>query len=195
MKKVGIIKCSSCGIDKTSYAKGLCRQCYDKQPDRVASRKKTSFAWSKSDSGKRSFVKYRDSHREDMRFACRKWREGHPGYSARYHSERFKIDPSYKIGFNLRRRIRYVLKNNIKVDKTLNLIGCSVEELWKYLESKFQLGMTRENHGKNTWHIDHIRPLSSFDMSKPEQQREAFHYTNLQPLWASDNLKKYNKNV
>jgi len=53
--------------------------------------------------------------------------------------------------------------------------------------------MTRENHGKNGWEIDHIKPCVSFDLSKPEEQKKCFHYTNLQPLWKEDNLKKGNK--
>ena len=57
-------------------------------------------------------------------------------------------------------------------------------------ESLFQSGMTWENHGKYGWHIDHIRPCSSFDLTDPEQQKLCCHYTNLQPLWAKDNLSK-----
>ena len=70
----------------------------------------------------------------------------------------------------------------------MELLGCSIEKLWEHLESKFQPGMTRENHGK--WHIDHIRPCISFNLTDLEQQKICFHYTNLQPLWAEDNLKK-----
>ena len=76
---------------------------------------------------------------------------------------------------------------------TLDLLGCSVEELWIHLEKQFTAGMTRENHGRNGWHIDHIIPCASFDLSDPEQQSQCFHYTNLQPLWAEDNIKKGNK--
>lgn len=57
-----------------------------------------------------------------------------------------------------------------------------------HLEAQFAPGMTWENRGE--WHVDHIRPLASFDLTDPEQLRTASHYTNLQPLWASDNLAK-----
>lgn len=59
------------------------------------------------------------------------------------------------------------------------------------LEQQFTEGMTWENYGE--WHVDHIRPCVSFDLSIPEQQQECFHYTNLQPLWAKDNLQKSDK--
>jgi hypothetical protein len=70
------------------------------------------------------------------------------------------------------------------------LVGCSYVELRKLIESKFTEGMTWENWSVNGWHIDHIKPLSSFDLTDTEQLKEACSYNNLQPLWAKDNLKK-----
>jgi len=102
--------------------------------------------------------------------------------------ERRKKDPAFKILTILRGRIRQALKGYNKSDLTVKLLGCSIEEFWIHLEKKFTRGMTRENHGE--WHVDHIIPCASFDLSKPEEQVKCFHYTNLQPLWAIDNLKK-----
>jgi hypothetical protein len=68
------------------------------------------------------------------------------------------------------------------------LIGCPLLELKSYLESRFLPGMSWEN--RSEWHIDHIRPCASFDLTDLEQQRACFHYTNLQPLWAADNHRK-----
>ena len=62
-----------------------------------------------------------------------------------------------------------------------------------HLEALFQPGMTWDNHAIDGWHIDHIRPCTSFDLTDPEQQRQCFHYTNLQPLWAFDNISKSDK--
>ncbi len=70
----------------------------------------------------------------------------------------------------------------------MELIGCSLDDLWAWLETHFSPGMTRENRG--TWEVDHRRPCASFDLSDPEQQRECFHYTNLQPLWVLDHHVK-----
>ena len=75
----------------------------------------------------------------------------------------------------------------------IKMLGCSFEFLRNYIESKFLEGMTWENHGYYGWHIDHIIPCSSFDLSIKENQFKCFHYTNLQPLWAFENLSKGDK--
>lgn len=72
----------------------------------------------------------------------------------------------------------------------MQLVGCSVTDLKKHLEKQFQPGMSWDNWGNDGWHIDHIRPCSSFDLTDPAEQVKCFHYTNMQPLWATDNLKK-----
>lgn len=109
------------------------------------------------------------------------------------HHKRKLCDLQYKLKRNLRARILQAIKSNLKSANTCNLIGCSIYCLKKHLESKFQNGMSWLNHGVHGWHIDHIIPCSSFDLSKPEEQFKCFHYSNLQPLWSIDNLKKGNK--
>jgi len=85
------------------------------------------------------------------------------------------------------------LNGKFKTKTTLNLIGCSWEDLKLYLESKFQIGMSWDNYGYYGWHIDHIIPVSNFDIENLEELKKCMHYTNLQPLWMSDNLKKGNR--
>lgn len=94
----------------------------------------------------------------------------------------------FKIRNNLRRRVAHALKGESKSAHTMELIGCSIEFLKEYIANKFTEGMSWDNYGE--WHLDHIRPCSSFDLSDPIQQKECFCYKNLQPLWAIDNLKK-----
>lgn len=72
----------------------------------------------------------------------------------------------------------------------MELIGCTVEYLRQHLEQQFQPGMSWDNWSISGWHIDHIRPCASFDLTDPIQQAQCFHYTNLQPLWAKDNMIK-----
>lgn len=98
-----------------------------------------------------------------------------------------------KLGGNLRSRLNQAIKNNQKAGSAVADLGCSVEELRAYLESKFEPGMTWENHSLTGWHIDHIKCLDSFDLSDREQLKEACNYANLQPLWAKENIKKSNK--
>jgi len=106
----------------------------------------------------------------------------------KYEKEKRKKDLNFKVANNLRRRINNSLKGLVKSKKTFQLLGCNLEQLWIHLEKSFKPGMTKENYGK--WHIDHIRPCASFDLSKPEEQAKCFHYTNLQALWAQENQSK-----
>jgi hypothetical protein len=108
-----------------------------------------------------------------------------------YNKKRRKIDLAFRLKDNLRRRINQALHKNKKTDHTMDLVGCSIDFLKGWIESKFQDGMTWSDYGK--WHIDHIRPCASFNLIDPEQQKECFHYTNLQPLWAIDNKIKSSK--
>lgn len=109
------------------------------------------------------------------------------------HKKRLKNDPSYKLLCSIRHRIKETIKRGYKSASSKHLLGCAVEKARNHIESQFKEGMTWENHGKFGWHIDHIKPCASFDLTDPEQQRQCFHYTNLQPLWWRDNLSKGEK--
>jgi hypothetical protein len=101
-------------------------------------------------------------------------------------------DPNAKLLFYTRSSMYKVLRGLEKSAPTLKLLDVpNIEFLWQHLIKQFQPGMTKENYG--LWHVDHIIPCSSFDFSNLEQQKKCFHYTNLQPLWASDNLSKGTK--
>lgn len=102
-------------------------------------------------------------------------------------------DHFYKFKNNIRKLISYTFKNNKlnKPSKTEEILGCTVKEFKEYIQSKFTEGMTFNNHNKKGWHLDHIIPISS---AKTEEDIIRLnHYTNFQPLWAEDNLKKGNK--
>ena len=106
-----------------------------------------------------------------MRMYLKKWRTGNNRISA-----------------CLRTRMNMALRHGRKCAGTSELIGISIIDLRKYLEKQFKQDMTWDNYGK--WSIDHIIPLASFDLSIAEEQKKAFHYTNLQPLWTKDNSSK-----
>jgi hypothetical protein len=108
--------------------------------------------------------------------------------SIEYEKKRIVSDINYKLRKRLRGRVKMALNGNYKTGRTIEMLGCSIDEFRKHLESKFQDGMSWKNYGE--WHIDHIIPCASFDLSKVDEQRKCFHYTNQQPLWAVDNLRK-----
>lgn len=110
-------------------------------------------------------------------------------YARQYIARRLQ-DPTQRLIHNLRGRIRRAV-TQIGVSKSAHLkdyLGCSVDTLRVHLESQFKEGMTWDNYGE--WHIDHIKPVSSFDFKDLTQQHQCFHYTNLQPLWAIENFIK-----
>ena len=108
-----------------------------------------------------------------------------------YVSKKYHTDPNFKLRLLISRRVRQALKGKDKSAHTMELIGCTIDELWVHLESQFKPWMRRDNHG--LWHIDHIKACSKFDLTDPVQQRACFHWSNLQPLWAHENLSKGRK--
>ena len=107
-----------------------------------------------------------------------------------YKKKKYHSDIKYRLVTLLRGRLLGALKAQgvYKTKTTMKLCGCSLEKLKQHLESQFTEGMSWENKGE--WHIDHIKPCAAFDLSDVEQQKECFHFTNLQPLWAIDNIRK-----
>jgi len=100
----------------------------------------------------------------------------------------------YKLSCRLRERTRIILRKICKeknLGKIHNIIGCNSDAILKHLEQQFKPGMSWNNYGE--WHVDHIIPISYFNLDNPEHFKAASHYTNLQPLWAKDNLRKSNK--
>jgi hypothetical protein len=102
-------------------------------------------------------------------------------------------DVNYRIKLNLSSRLHAAVKRvkSNKCDKTRAMVGCDLSLLKLHLQAQFKPGMTWENYGD--WHIDHIIPCAEFDLREPFQQLRCFHYSNLQPLWAVENLSKGRK--
>jgi len=116
-------------------------------------------------------------------------------YLKKYNYNRRRTDLNFKLLYNLRTRLRLAIKLQFKKGKTIKELGCTIEELRTYLESKFLNNMTWNNYGnkKGQWSIDHIIPLKSFNLSVEEERKLACNYKNLQPLWVEDNIKKGSK--
>jgi hypothetical protein len=110
---------------------------------------------------------------------------------------RMKNIPQLRIAHNLRTRISAVLKGRSKGGRLNRLVGCSMDFLKEYLESYFKQGMTWDNYGRGIgkWSLDHTTPLDHFNLEDENEQRKAFHYTNLRPMWYSHNASKGNRYV
>jgi len=110
-----------------------------------------------------------------------------------YVIERRRRDVRFRLLGNLRTRISTALRRGgaVKTTRTEALLGCTVAEARQHIAGLFKPGMSWGNYGR--WHIDHKRPCAFFDLTHHSQQQQCFHYTNLQPLWAADNIRKGKK--
>jgi hypothetical protein len=182
--------CKKCGELKSleSYPKdsrlkdgrrNVCKSCVNKR-----------FMEWKSKSNFREYQKeHYENNKESIMETNRRWLENNREYSNAKQREKYKNDINFRLKVNLRNRLYGAIKIH-KNGSAVNDLGCTIDFLKDYLESKFEPGMSWDNHGD--WHIDHIIPLSSFDLTDRSQLKKACHYSNLQPLWAFDNISKSN---
>lgn len=132
-------------------------------------------------------------NKEDLLAKAKQWRNNVRSlYGISYNTLRKRTDIQHKLRQNIRKRLYGVL---ILGTRTPDLLGCTVEEFKRHLENQFVDGMSWDNYGKKGWEIDHIKPLAAFDLTDVEQVKDASHFSNLQPLWISDNREKADKYV
>jgi hypothetical protein len=180
--------CSKCGVVKTVentrlkhlrcskntgklYFEAYCRACYRMLYNAQNSKAK----------------QYYLDNKERFRSRNKEWRECNKDKIKEY-KNRFPEKLRKKMSKKISDRLQRYMTN--KTDSFSSMLGCSISDFILYIESLFVDGMTWGNYGFHGWHFDHIRPLASFDLTDPEQQKACFHYTNLQPLWAKDNMLK-----
>jgi len=165
---------------------------YAKNSDKIIKRVKKYEIENKEKISKSSKLYY-EKNKEKIREYKKKWTQLNKERINEKERERKKI-PLIKLKHIVRNRILVYFKNKgyKKNTKTFDLIGCTAEELKKYIEKLFTDGMCWEKMGKEI-HIDHIIPLSS--AKTEEELYKLCHYSNLQPLWAKDNLSKKDKIV
>ena len=208
--------CTVCGniFEKTKSNHICCSpKCYNKNWNNLnkEKRKKQKKEWYDKNRKKERIVKSEEDRKKYHKEYSKKWylknkekvkerrqlnrilnKESYNKTSNLRYVIRYNTDENFKLGKTIRQRIREVIKNSngYKAYETMELLGCSIQETKEHLEKQFKEGMTWENYGYKTWHIDHIMPCASFDLTDPEQQKKCFHYTNLQPLWAHENMSK-----
>ncbi|MBI2449695.1 hypothetical protein HYV49_05355 [Candidatus Pacearchaeota archaeon] len=205
--------CSKCKIEKNfsefyknkNKKDGLRSQCKDCQKQYHKEHREEKKEYMKQyremhrEEIKQQKKQYNEMHKEEIKQQKKQWHENNKEKTRQLKQEKFKNDINFKIAYYLRTRLYKALKRNQKSGSAVRDLGCSLDEFRKYFEPKFHVRKTGEqmvweNYGKKGWHIDHIIPLSSFDLSDRKQLLKACHYTNLQPLWAEENLKK-NKHI
>lgn len=135
--------------------------------------------------------RYRDNRDSILEYMAKRRKEKWPELLAKqtkYIRERLRRDPLFRLTYSVRNRTFVALRDKGygKKSRTAEMIGCDWQALSEHLQARFQEGMTMDNYGK--WHVDHVVPLSS--ASSEEELIRLCHFTNLQPLWAADNIRK-----
>ena len=211
--------CSKCKVEKevcefndrktsSDGKRCTCKECENKDAKKWRENNKETVKLQKQRYLKKNSKKnlergkrYREQNKEKTLNRAKKWRENNKEYLKNYYqenktkilekvSERKKIDILFKLSSLYRSKLNKILGSS-KKNTTFDIIGCNPQQLKEYIEKQFIDGMSWDNHGLFGWHIDHIIPLSS---AKTEEDLiKLCHYTNLQPLWAKDNLSKSNK--
>jgi hypothetical protein len=189
-----------CWSKHSEYRNALAIVAYNKDHERnkERSRRNSRNTWEKRkedvlwmERRKQLAREYRKKHPQKCKERIRRWRVNNPQKWKEYkrnRRERQKADPVWRAMRNIRKRVREVLKGKRAARST---VGCSRNEFMRHIESKFTNGMHWNNYG-TYWHLDHVVPLSHFDLSDPYQAKMANHWTNLQPLEAEKNIEKSN---
>ena len=177
-------KCLSCNRVESSRRYKNKTQC-------ASCNKKIWYAKNKEKALKKSTDWHRD-HGDKAAEIKAKWFQKNKESIYKKRQDKANLDINFKISCNLRSRLANAVRNSQKAGSAIIDLGCSIEDFKKYLESKWKPGMSWENYGKGKekWNIDHVAPLCSFDLTLREQVAEACHYSNLYPLWETDNLIK-----
>nr|WQM87186.1 endonuclease VII [Marseillevirus cajuinensis] len=178
--------CRGCGLEldiscffkdktKTTGHSSRCKVCSSSNKEALKRARKKYF---ESEKGKKNREEYRERTKDVSREKNRLWAK-----------EKRRTDPSFRIKCSLRSRLNKSVQRGSKSASTLELLGCTIPELKEHISKQLPEGIFWEDHGKK-FELDHIVPVSAFDLLDPIQQRVCFHYTNLQPLSRKENSKK-----
>lgn len=171
----------------TSFEKGMYNHlwclCF---PEKAKRRDKAGYQKYK-DTYLKNSKKWRLANPDKCAISRKKWIEANPDKN-KFSKQKYSRKPTARLRHSCRERVRRAIFGLKKVGHTHELLGCTYRFYKTFLEKQFVPGMSWANYGQ--WHIDHIKPISSFDLTTSVDQKAAFHYTNTQPLWAEDNLAK-----
>lgn len=131
---------------------------------------------------------YYRTHKPQIRERKRKWQKRNMVRICRHQAERKRENLQYRLTCNLRARLNRAIRGKYKGGSAVDDLGCSIEKFVEHIASLFKSGMKWDNYGE--WHLDHVKPLCLFDLSDRNECLKAVHFTNYQPLWATENLSK-----
>jgi len=175
--------------DKKHKARGLCNACYLRQNGGSRRWYQNNKQLAKDRTKKWCHENPHKRRQNASRWARKNYLKD-PEKGKQKTIQQYKTKLNYRLSWNLRTRLRILLKQGEHVGKMRLLIGCSINQLRQHLEKQFKDGMSWANYGKFGWHVDHVKPCAWFDLSDPAQRSICFHYTNLQPLSARENWSK-----
>ena len=186
---------NECGHPERKHsAFGKCKSCYDMNrnsaPERRAAKAKYDSKYVIDHKDERAA--YKLSHKAEItKYRAEYYRMNKTKETKRhveYKRKRYHNDIDFKLTELLRSRLRLALKRDSKSGSAVGDLGCSIRQFKLYIENQFESGMSWDNYGE--WHLDHVQPLSSFDLTDRSQFITACNWLNYQPLWASDNIRK-----
>lgn len=217
-----IINCKNCSNEVESYgASNICKKCYMKEfnkkhyeknkekikkqtnkyyYDNHEERKRQKNEYQKtSETYKNYQKKYFNENRDELiKTNNERYHKNKKKYFVKWYEnkkQKLKTNIEFKLKEILSSRMRMAIMNHKgkKDTSSIELLGADIQTVRNHLEKQFLEGMSWDNHSIIGWHIDHIKPCDSFDLTDVEEQKKCFHYTNLQPLWYKDNILKSNQ--
>jgi hypothetical protein len=135
-----------------------------------------------------SDANWRNNNREQHRENSRRWQREHKAHRRVYFQDRYDNNIDHRLAVTLRNRLYQAVKSDQKTGSAIRDLGCSIPAFRLYIENQFEDDMTWDNYGE--WHLDHVIPLASFDLTNRGEFQTAVHYLNIQPMWALDNAIK-----
>jgi polyribonucleotide nucleotidyltransferase len=184
--------CIKCGKNPKHSTLSICRSCR-KEYNTLNKEQIKRYNKSRYEKDKPEILKkirsYHSKHKTEIKEYQQLWFKENKDRINQFSRTKYNSNIEFKIKLLLRGTLlsKLKIKNASKYSSSLKLVGCTIEELRSYLEKQFLPEMTWENHG-SIWEIDHILPCASFDLTKEEEQKKCFHYTNLQPLFKTTEI-------
>jgi len=177
------MKCIRCKLNEKLNNLSYCRPCKSENDLKSYHKNKEKRRKYQTD-----YFNTNHDKKEKQKQQTKTWLKNNPDYMNVWMQKQYNNNPNHKIKAIIQASLHNYLKS--KTNNSIYYIGCTIQELKKHLENQFIDNMTWDNHGQFGWHIDHIKPVNTFDLNDEKQLMECWNYTNLRPLWWYENLTR-----